>query len=182
MMPKLAMDTRECPECYFETEITLDTWEEVKSKIFCYHFTLRHENFPLGQTHTHDNEDDPSHFNIDDNCEMSTARPCGHVFITDTTNDNCDERESLKPIKFLHQLESLKRRDEIIKQKTLGREMFHRVKSYNHTLEELEAPRYLSSYPLSLLYQFYGSLNMSRRRAQFLAEPYPAAEGDTLHI
>ena len=180
MIPKLAMDTKECPECYFETEITLDTWEEVRSKIFCYHFTLRHENFPCGQNRTHDNEDNPRHFNIDNNCEMLTARPCDSVFITDTTNDNSDERESLKPFKFLHQLESLKRRDEIIKQKTLGREMFHRVKSYNHTLEELEAPRYISSYPLRLLYQFYGSLNTSRRRAQFLAEPYPAAVGDTL--
>ncbi|KAJ8009909.1 hypothetical protein DPEC_G00069060 [Dallia pectoralis] len=35
--------------------------------------------------------------------------------------------------------------------------------------EELEAPRYLSAYPLRCLYQYYGSLNRSLERAQRLA-------------
>lgn len=52
MVPQLAMDTKECPECYFEAEIAVDTWEEVRRKITCYHFTLRHEQFTFGEKDT----------------------------------------------------------------------------------------------------------------------------------
>lgn len=178
MVPQLAMDTKECPECYFEAEIMLDTWEEVRRKISCYHFTLRHEQFMFGQKDTPADTEGSCDLSIDDNGEMVRAGPCGSVFLTDETNDDRGAGESLKPIKFLEQLDSLKRRDDITKQKTLGKEIFHQLKSHSHTLEELEAPRYLSTYPLRCLYQYYGSLNRSRERAQFLSEQYPEAEGD----
>lgn len=58
---------------------------------------------------------------------MVRAGPCGSVFLTDATNDDRCAGESLKPIKFLEQLESLKRRDEITKQKTLGKDIFHQL-------------------------------------------------------
>ena len=173
MLPQLAMDTKECPECYYEADITLGTWEDVRRKISCYHFTLRHEQFVFGQKDSP--VDDSSHHRIDDNSEMVRAGPCGSVFLTEASNKGDGER--LKP-KFLEQLESLKRRDEMTKQKTLGKEIFHQLKSHSHTLEELEAPRYLSAYPLRYLYQFYGSLNRSLKRAKLLAEQYPEAEGD----
>lgn len=191
IVPQLAMDTKECPECYFETEITVDTWEEVRRKISCYHFTLRHEQFVFGEKGVGadktrallriDNDDD----NNNNDCEMVRVGPCGSVFSMDdmTKDDNggCGgggAGDSLKPIKFLEQLESLKRRDEITKQKTLGKDILHQLKSHIRTLEELEAPRYLSDYPLRCLYQFYGSLNRSRERAQFLSRQYPESDGD----
>lgn len=178
MVPQLAMDTKECPECYFEVEITLDTWEEVRRKISCHHFTLRHELFTFNQKDTPTTMEHSCDLHIDDTCEMVRAGPCGSVFITDTTKENGGAGENLKPLKFLEQLESLKIRDEITKQKTLGKEIFYQLKAHSHTLEELEAPRYLSTYPLCCLYQFYGSLNRSRERAQFLSEQYPEAAED----
>lgn len=180
MVPQLAMDTKECPECLFETDITVDTWEEVRRKIMCYHFTLRHEQFMFGQKDITVEAADSCQLRIDDSDEMVRAGPCGSVFLPDATNDDRCAGESVKPIKFLEQLESLKRRDEITKQKTLGKDIFHQLQSHSHTLEELEAPRYLSSYPLRCLYQFYGSLNRSRERAQFLSGQYPEAELDSL--
>lgn len=110
---------------------------------------------------------------------MVRIGPCGSVFMTDTTKDDHSAGVRVEPIRFLEQLESLKRRDEITKQKTLGKEIFHQLKAFSHTLEELEAPRYLSAYPLLCLYQFYGSLNRSRERAWLLAEQYPEAERDS---
>lgn len=73
MVPQLAMDTKECPECYFEADITIDTWEEVKRKISCYHFTIRHEQFPFGEKDPSPDTDDSCHLSIDDNCEMVRA-------------------------------------------------------------------------------------------------------------
>ncbi|TKS65619.1 Flap endonuclease 1 [Collichthys lucidus] len=179
VVPQLAMDTKECPECYFEAEITVDTWKEVRRKISCYHFTLKHEqSLAFGQTSALADSQDACNFHADDrnDGEMVRAGPCGDVFLSDTTKD--DHGESVKPIKFLEQLDSLKRRDEITKQKTLGKEIHHQLKSHSRTLQELEAPRYLSVYPLRCLYQYYGSLNRSRERARLLSERYPGLEGD----
>lgn len=170
------MDTQECPECYFEAKITLDTWEEVKRTLTCHHFTLTHEKFTLGYNHAIRERA----VNIDDNCEMVRIRPCDSVFLSESEGNHHSAPESLKPRKFLEHLDSLKRRDEIHKQKTLGREMFHRLQSHSCTLEELEAPRYISSYPLHKLYQFYGSLNRSHERARCLSEPYPELQADRL--
>ncbi|KAK2857235.1 hypothetical protein Q5P01_005970 [Channa striata] len=55
--PQLAMDTKACPECYFEVEITFNTWEEVRRKMPCYHFTLRHEQCMFGQKDATDVKD-----------------------------------------------------------------------------------------------------------------------------
>ena len=181
MIPQLAMDTKECPECYFEVEITVDTWEEVRRQISCYHFTLRHNLF------TADRRDAPTtaverscEGHTDDTCEMVRAGPCGSVFMmTDTAKENGGASEQKpKPLKFLEQLETLKIRDEITKQKTLGKEIFYQLKAHSRTMEELEAPRHLSTYPLCCLYQFYGSLNRSRERARFLSEQYPEVAED----
>ncbi|KAK2814517.1 hypothetical protein Q5P01_000316 [Channa striata] len=88
------------------------------------------------------------------------------------------DRDGGPAAKFLEQLEWLKRRDEIAKQNALGKEISHQLASYSHTLEELEAPRYLSSHGPRWLYRMYGSLNRSRERARTLASPYPEARGD----
>lgn len=165
VLPQLAIDTKECPECYFEAEITFDTWEEVRQKISCYHFTLRHEQLPL----KHRDQSESNELSVDDeSVEMVRLGPCGAVFASEPKHSDAS-REKTKPSKFLEQLESLKRRDEIIKQKTLGKEIFHQLKSHSRTLDELEAPRYLSAYPLGCLYRLYGSLNRSRDRARLLS-------------
>lgn len=113
---------------------------------------------------------------------MVRAGPCPDVFLCVTNKDNSDavatEGESVKHIKFLEQLDSLKRRDEIAKQKTLGKEIHHQLKLHRRTLEQLQAPRYLSSYLLRCLYQYYSSLNRSRNRARFHSEWYPGAQED----
>ena len=180
VVPKLAMDTKECPECFFEAEITADTWKDVRRKMSCYHFTLRHEQFMCTQKDTGPAAEDTGALRIDDTGDMVRAGPCGSVFMTDEAEDSGEAGECLKPMRFLEQLESLKRCDEITKQKTLGKEIFHELKSHCHTLEELEAPRYLSTYPLRCLYQFYGSLNRSRARARVLSEQYPELSRDRL--
>ncbi|KAK2814393.1 hypothetical protein Q5P01_000521 [Channa striata] len=79
---------------------------------------------------------------------------------------------------FLEQLEWLKRRDEIAKQNALGKEISHQLASYSHTLEELEAPRYLSSHGPRWLYRMYGSLQQEPRRARTLASPH-SRRGET---
>lgn len=173
IVPRLAMDTKECPECYFEAEITMDTWDEVRREISCYHFTLRNEQFAFARKEGPAYGEDSS--GVDANGEMVRLGPCGSVFLTEASQG--DSGSGPKPTKFLEQLESLKIRDEITKQKTLGKEIVHQLRSHSRTLEELESPRYLSSYPLSCLYQFYGSLNRSQDRAQFLSRRSPEDEG-----
>lgn len=180
MVPHLAMDTKECPECYFEAEITQDTWEEVRKTISCYHYTLRHESFTVG-AHDKDliaqnlsDKNASASCTIDEHSEMVRAGTCDSLFLVSPEQNG--EREAAlahghpRPVKFLEQLDSLKRRDEIIKQKILGKEIFHKVQMLTRTLEELQAPRYISSYPLRCLYQYYGSLNRSRARAQLLSQ------------
>lgn len=176
IVPQLVMDTKECPECYFETDINLDTWEDTKKKLVCHHFTLRHETFPPERV---PDAQGLSRITIDDSFEMVRAGPCDSMFLTSLyDSDDASTATGLKPIKFLEHLESIKRLDEIFKQKTLGRELFHQYRLHKQILEEIEAPRYLSSHPIRCLYQFYGSLNRSRERARRLSQPYPEVEAD----
>lgn len=167
VLPLLAVDSKECPECYFESDITLDTWQDVKRTISCYHFTLRHEYVPVKYSV---NLEARSLLRFEDeNRGMVRLDPHSSVFASETESDAVSH-DRPRPVRFLEQLESLKRRDEIIKQKTLGKEIYHRLKSHTRALDELEAPRYLSPYPLVCLYRYYGSLNRSRERATSLLD------------
>lgn len=180
MVPRLAMDTKECPECYFETYITMDTWTETKHETSCYHYTLRHELFPsqAGNETERMGTQERSRATAYENEEMVRLGHCANMFMTEQrTSGPC---EGSQVIAFLEQLDSLKRCDEIKKQNTLAKEIFQQFKSHSHTLDKIEAPTYLSTYPLRCLYQYYGSLNRSRVRAQLLPEPYPELCQDTL--
>lgn len=161
-MPELSIDTKECPECYFETEITMDSWEQVRRQMSCCHFTLRHEHIPLARDEM---RTDNVFFHIHGNVEMTRLGPSRTMF-SNQAAETSDEGHSANPVKFVEQIAMLKRRDEIIKQKTIGKEIFHQLCLHTRTLRELETPRYLSAYPISTLYRFYGSLNRSRERAQ----------------
>ncbi|KAK2811896.1 hypothetical protein Q5P01_000118 [Channa striata] len=177
VIPRLAADTKECPECYFETDITFDTWEETRRTLSCCHFTLRHESFAFGWGSTAGGEEKDLGLRADEGDEVVRADPCGNVF--SATERIGDRDGGPAAAKFLEQLEWLKRRDEIAKQNALGKEISHQLASYSHTLEELEAPRYLSSHGPRWLYRMYGSLNRSRERARTLASPYSARHNVT---
>ena len=111
IVPKLAMDSKICPECMFESEITLDTWEDVKKTIACFHFTLRHEAFQ----HTAEISDDQT-YQFKTGHEMVRAEPSEIARAVDDERDKC----SLLTSKFMDQLRLLKIRDEIVKQKMLS--------------------------------------------------------------
>lgn len=182
VLPQLAIDTKECPECYFESDITLDTWQDVKRAICCYHFTLRHEHVSIKHNLRNLEVDDGRLFGFEDESGgMVRLGPHDSVFASETESDAVSHAKP-KPVRFLEQLESLKRRDEIIKQKTLGKEIYHQLKTHTHTLDELEAPRYLSSYPLVCLYRYYGSLNRSRERAMLLLDRSRQQSVDMTHL
>lgn len=178
-MPELSIDTKECPECYFETEITMDSWEQVRRQMSCCHFTLRHEQMPLTRNEA---RTDNVLFHIDGNVEMTRLGPSRTMFANQGAETSADERGA-NPVKFVKQIAMLKRRDEIIKQKTIGKEIFHQLCLHTRTLRELETPRYLSAYPISALYRFYGSLNRSRERAQLFSDHHahtPVANANAL--
>lgn len=169
-MPELSVDTKECPECYFETEITMDSWEQVRRQISCCHFTLRHEHIPYARDEARQAN---VNFHIDGNGEMCRLGPRRTMFINQGADDETNAGERVaNPGKFVEQIAMLKRRDETIKQKTMGKEIFHQLCLHTRTLRELETPRYLSAYPIASLYRFYGSLNRSRQRAQLLSDHY----------
>lgn len=179
MLPRLAVDTKECPECYFETEITMDTWEDVKLSMSCYHYTLRHELFPsrAGNDTQCAGTQARSHKSAYQDDEMVRLGPCANMFMTEMPTSG--PRGGSGAIAFLEQLDALKKRDEIMKQNALAKDIYHRFKSHSRTLDEIEAPRYLSTYPLRCLYQYYGSLNRSRLREELLCKPYPELGEDT---
>ncbi|KAK2814228.1 hypothetical protein Q5P01_000675 [Channa striata] len=152
------------------------TREETRRTLSCCHFTLRHESFAFGWGSTAGGEEKDLGLRADEGDEVVRADPCGNVF--SATERIGDRDGGPAAAKFLEQLEWLKRRDEIAKQNALGKEISHQLASYSHTLEELEAPRYLSSHGPRWLYRMYGSLNRSRERARTLASPYPEARGD----
>lgn len=164
-MPELSVDTKECPECYFETEITMDSWEQTRQQMSCCHFTLRHEDTPLAGDET---QADNAFFHTHGHVRMGRLGPSGTVF-SDQAAAASDEDRGVNPIKFVEQIAMLKRRDEIMKQKTIGKEIFHQLCLHTRTLREIETPRYLSAYPISTLYRLYGSLNRSRARAQLFS-------------
>nr|BBA49237.1 hypothetical protein ORF64-like [Oryzias latipes] len=177
MIPRLVADTKECPECYFETDITLDTWEETRRMFSCCHFTLRHEGAepPVDPDSAASAALDLG--NSEGFGEVAGARPSGGAF-PGTERPAEGTGGGPRSVRFLEQLESIKRRDEMDKQIALGKEVVHQLRSYVRTLEELEAPRYLSTHPVRWLHRFYGSLNRSRERARLLATrcPDPARE------
>ena len=94
MMPRVALDTKECPECYFEAEITIDTWEEKRRNISCCHFTLRHEQFEIEKTDDPANVEHSDCAYVDDDDddgttgEMVRAGPSGRLFLLDVTKDD----------------------------------------------------------------------------------------------
>lgn len=162
-MPELSIDTKECPECYFEVEITMDSWDQVRRQMSCCHFTLRHEQMPLVRDEARADEI----YHIDGNVEMTRMGPSGTMF---SNQDTSSDDRAVNPVKFVEQIAMLKRRDEIIKQKTIGKEILHQLCLHTRTLRELETPRYMSAYPISALYRLYGSLNRSRTRAQLFLD------------
>lgn len=174
VIPRLAADTKECPECYFET-----VGRDQKDALV---LPLRHESFALVEGSSAGVVDPSEERNLgalaDGGEEMARADPCGDMFPTTKRLEDLGDRGPARAAKFLEQLEWLKRRDEIVKQNALGKEISHQLGSYSHPLEELEAPRYLSSYPLRWLYRIYGSLNRSRDRARILATSYSEERAD----
>ncbi|KAK7878299.1 hypothetical protein WMY93_031118 [Mugilogobius chulae] len=178
VVPRLAVDTKECPECLFEADVTADTWREVRRDIACHHFTLRHEFFKSHDIKVNQEKEECDVFRIDGAAEMERAERCAHLLSSDAYECTTSAATDLRAAKFLEQLEQLKMRDEMVKQKTLGKEILYQLKKFAHTLRELEAPRYLSSYPLQFLYRHYGSLNRSRERAKLLSVPYVQFDSD----
>lgn len=158
MLPRLAVDTNHCPECYYEATVAFDTWEDTREKMACFHFTLRHELFPAAHDaslrcgETHEEHDEMARFGTSESVVPRLS----------------ETRSNPMKLGFLTQLEDLKQSDEINKQKTLGKDVAHRLLTYAHALAELEAPRYVSSYPIACLLRLYGSLNRSRMRADAL--------------
>lgn len=169
LVPKLAMDSKICPECMFESEITLDTWEDVKKNIACFHFTVRHEAF----RHAAEISDDQT-YQFKTGHEMVRAEPSEIARAAEDGRDKCGRLAA----KFTDQLRLLKIRDEIVKQRTLTKDMYNRMKCHLHTLTELKAPRYLNTYPLRYLCQSYGSLNRSKLRSRKLAQRHPGLSDD----
>lgn len=174
VIPRLVVDTKECPECYFETDITMDTWEETRRMWSCCHFTLRHEG---AEPSVDSDVTVAASLDIGD-CEgtgeVARAGPCGGAFpgmerLTEGLGGGA------RSVRFLEQLESIKRRDEMNKQIAIGKEVAHHLRLYSRTLEELEAPRYLGPHPVRWLHRFYGSLNRSRDRARLLSTCQAAA-------
>lgn len=170
VLPRLAVDTNRCPECYYESTVSFDTWEDTREQMACFHFTLRHENFPPANCTASRGE---PHREYDEVARFGTSESVGPC--------STETRSNPSKLGFLTQLEALKRRDEINKQKTLGKDVAHRLQTYAYALAELEAPRYLSPYPIMCLLRLYGSLNRSRTRAAALKQSsVGGADGDAI--
>lgn len=157
MLPRLAADTNHCPECYYEASVSFDTWEDTREKMACFHFTLRHEFFPSTNNASLCDEKHGEH---DEMVRFDTSESVVPCF--------AETRPKPGALGFLTQLEDLKRRDEITKQKTLGKDVVHKLQTYAYALAELEVPRYVSPYPIMCLLRLYGSLNRSRARVAAL--------------
>lgn len=172
ILPKLAVDTIRCPECYYEADVSFDTWTDTFEKMSCFHFTLRHEFFPSSTTN---NTMNYSREDVDYN-EMARFGTSESVIPRVNEQPNIIQ----ETVGFLTQLEDLKRMDEISKQKTLSKDVAHRLQMFTHTLTELEAPRYLSPYPIICLLRLYGSRNRSQMRVDVLKERYGSVDVDVL--
>ena len=88
------------------------------------------------------------------------------------------EHDPKQPLMFMEQLEYMKRRDEIAKQRTIAKELHYELESHTHVLQELSSPRYLSEWPLVWLCQMYGSLAMITTRSEVLGSDYEGKDLD----
>ena len=174
LLPSDALDTRECPECIYEADVIRDTWEETRRGISCHHLTLRHELFrPRPVDDSAGARSHTTHGNV---CGVTRASTSATLFDADA--GELSDRDSGQPLVFMEQLEFMKRRDEIAKQRTLAKQLRFDLDHIRHSLDELSSPRYLSDWPLSLQCQMYGSLAASRTRAEVLGSDYEGKEAD----
>ena len=173
VLPEDAFDTKECPECIYEAEVTRDNWEETRRGISCHHLTLRHELF--GPQQSGANAKDSCYTMRGNICGVTRASTSSTMFDTDV---DISEQEPNQPLMFMEQLEYMKRRDEIAKQNTLAKQLRHDLEHLRHLLEEQSSPRYLSEWPLALLCQMYGSLSASRTRLEVLGSEYEGKDHD----
>ena len=174
LLPEYAFDTKECPECIYEAEVTREKWEETQRGISCHHLTLRHELFGPQQSGV--NAKDWCYTTCGNICGVTRA--CTSATMFDTDAEEISEHEPNQPLQFMEQLEFMKRRDEIAKQRTLAKQLRFDLEHLRHLLEELSSPRYLSEWPLALQCQMYGSLAASRTRLEVLGSEYEGKDLD----
>ena len=177
LLPEHALDTKECPECIYEAEVTRDKWEETQRGISCHHLTLRHELFQPQQSGVPGaNVRDRCYATCGNICRVTRASTTATMF--EANAQEISEHDPKQPLMFMEQLEYMKRRDEIAKQRTIAKELHYELESHTHVLQELSSPRYLSEWPLVWLCQMYGSLAMITTRSEVLGSDYEGKDLD----